>query len=63
MELIEKFRLEDPVDQIIFILEVIIEALAIHVTGIADIANGNFAQRALAHQILHGIGQDLLGDT
>ena len=53
---LHEFRVEDPVHQIIFIPEMIVEALAVHAAPLADIRNADFFKRLLLQQFLQRIG-------
>ena len=57
----EKFVLEDPVYQVIFVPEVIIEALPVHVAQLTDVAHVDLGEGTVGHQLFHGAGQGALG--
>ena len=61
-QLFDKLRVEHPVDQIVFILEMIIKALSVHAALLADIAYADLVQGAFGHQFLDGGGQRFFGD-
>lgn len=60
---LEEFRIEDPVDQIVFVPKMIIKALSAHPAGVADIPHADFGEGLLCHEFLHGLCQRLFCDT
>ena len=56
------FGIIDPVDQVVLVLEMIIEALAVHVAGFTDIADGNFGKWLRFHQFFQRGSQRPFGN-
>ena len=52
----------NPVDQVVFIFKVVVKALAVHVAGLAYIADADFGKRRVLHQLFQGGSQRPLGD-
>lgn len=59
----DKFGIEDPVDQIIFITEVVIEALAAHAAGGAQIPYTDFGEGRMCHEVFECLCQCAFGDV
>ena len=52
----------NPVNQVVFIFKVVVKALAVHVAGLAYIADADFGKGRLLHQLFQGGSQRPLGD-
>lgn len=57
VEGVDELGIEDPVDQIVFVAEVIVEALAVHAAFGADIADAYLGKRLAEHERLQGGSQ------
>ena len=49
----DNFRIKNPVEQIVLVLEMIIEALAVHVAALADVRHLNFVKGNFLHEFPH----------
>ena len=54
--------IENPVDQIIFVLEVIVKTLAVHMAAFTDIGYADFFKRLFLQQFLQCIGKGQFGN-
>src|SRR5699024_6516295 len=60
---LEKLCIKNPVNQIIYVAEMIVEALAAHTAGLTVLSHADFGEGLPGHQPLHGLGQRPFGKT
>lgn len=54
---------EDPVDQIVLVPEMVVEALAVHAPPVADVGNADLLKGLLRQQLLQGVGKGQFGNV
>ena len=63
LEGLYKFGFENPVDQVLLIPKMVVEALAVHTADLTNIPYTDFGKGMSGHQFLHGLCQSTLCDV